>query len=800
MEKNAYLHIKGLEPIFLGSFQNDQDLVQALEQLHFETGINIEVLDDDIQKPQRAFANPAEDYSFRTLDDLSKDELEQLVSQSLEAPYLALKNAIKGEGFCTLGEPRKITYPIRSEDIEDISKEIAGLHLLALIPKQFRKLPKSVKHAFKNSTYFTQDQFDNLKDNEKKKVLELVEDFSLSTLLRGNTKLEKNKVPSVLNIGEPSDIDGYNQTITQGSAGLNFLPAGQLLWDDLAEPMQRSFRTIVNEYHHIVSAQLTNDNHGLNPLEIQKLESLNSFIENPTSFIKKGNAYKDATPPSQADLQDLETSLGLISTILDDSAFQQRNKTVCMFSSKQCRATCLVSTGRRGMDAADPLGMRQTLDEGHTRLLLGYIQTGFVANPYYFFRILIDGIQALHSKRMKEICKENATNYAKGLYDMVVDLQEYDEVLPTSVRLNLFSDYPWEIIYPDLFKIFAQDRKHYKPFLNYPRVRVMFYDYTKVPGRWSKGSRTKLYNQLGLKVSPQVRNYELPENYDITFSFSGTPKSYLHQELALRAGQFATVVFSSASLVEEAIKDAFEHTKKTFKGLSGKHLYETRILPLISKIEDSLKETFCNQPATFTKITKTSAHLKKHLAPHQRIPRTFAGYRVVTGDLYDLRYLDKHLKNTPDESLIIGLAWKTPKTINIEFNDKTYPMDPAFCALLLDKEQQLENQRSQKALEMGVGFAVNMYSFGTVVKLTEDDIRSSFTIFITSKSTTQESTIGLLSQLADVELERLKIDNITYNTETGASMNFSDGVQTFEVQLDQLVSNTLDQVPTDNES
>lgn len=799
MEKNAYLHVKGLEPIFLGSFRNDHNLVEALEELQVELGIDIQVLDDHYQPARRAFANPAENDSFQTLDDLGPDELKSLIEQSLNAPYLALNNAIKGEGFCTIGEPRRITYPIRSEDIESISKEIAGLHLVALIPNQFRKLPKSVKDAFKNSTYFTQAQFDELKENEQKKVREIVDEFSLSTLLRGNTKLEKNKVPSTLNIGEPSDIDGYNQTITQGSAGLNFLPAGQLLWDDTAEPKQRSFRTIVKEYHRLVSAKLTGFDGNLSPIEQQKIKDLNSFIKNPDTFIKKKKAYKGTTPPSTRDLEDLEISLGLSSGILDDSSFQQRNKTVCMFSSKQCRATCLVSTGRRGMNTADPFGMSQSLDEGHTRLLLGYLQTGFIANPYYFFRILIDGIHALHSKRMKEICNENASNYARGLYDLVVDIKDYEELLPTSVRLNLYSDYPWETIYPDLFKIFAIDRTQYKPFLNYPRTPVMFYDYTKVPGRWDKSKRLEFAKKHKIQLSPLNRNYELPKNYDITFSFSGTPKSYLHQELALRAGQFATVVFSSASLVEEAISEAFKHTKKTFKGLSGEELYNQKILPLISKIETRLKETFCNG-ATHHKITKTSEHLRKHLPTHLRIPKTFAGYRVVSGDLYDLRYLDKHLKNSPDESLIIGLAWKTPKTIKIDVNGKTYPMDPAFCALLLDKEQQFEDERTQKTLEMGVGFAVNMYSFGTVVKLTEEDITNCFTIFITSKSTTQESTIGLLSQLSEIDIDRLEIDNITYASETGATMNFSDGVQTFEFQLDQLMSKTLDQVSSDDEA
>lgn len=70
------------------------------------------------------------------------------------------------------------------------------------------------------------------------------------------------------------------------------------------------------------------------------------------------------------------------------------------------------------------------------------------------------------------------------------------------VRLNVLSDLPWELIWPELFERLGD---------------VCFYDYTKVAGR------------------------EPPPNYDLTFSYSGTNWRLSESELA--AGRRCAVVF-----------------------------------------------------------------------------------------------------------------------------------------------------------------------------------------------------------------------------------------------------------------
>lgn len=77
-----------------------------------------------------------------------------------------------------------------------------------------------------------------------------------------------------------------------------------------------------------------------------------------------------------------------------------------------------------------------------------------------------------------------------------------DKDLACYVRPNVLSDIPWEMVFPDLFEMLPT---------------ISFYDYTKVPGRVER------------------------ENYDLTFSFSGTNTKQTYEEL--RAGKRIAVVF-----------------------------------------------------------------------------------------------------------------------------------------------------------------------------------------------------------------------------------------------------------------
>jgi hypothetical protein len=123
----------------------------------------------------------------------------------------------------------------------------------------------------------------------------------------------------------------------------------------------------------------------------------------------------------------------------------------CSKASPECAKSCLVFSGRN------------LADDYNTVKKYSLLQS-LITEPVAFCRMLVDAIQ-LHRDR----CIKSKT-------------------MPL-IRLNVFSDLPWELMFPDLFDHFDGD--------NF----VQFYDYTKVPGR------------------------VVPSNYDLTFSFAGVESS-----------------------------------------------------------------------------------------------------------------------------------------------------------------------------------------------------------------------------------------------------------------------------------
>lgn len=139
---------------------------------------------------------------------------------------------------------------------------------------------------------------------------------------------------------------------------------------------------------------------------------------------------------------------------------------LCVGSSKACRSTCLVYSGQnQAVKWNDIVKMKRT--------------QALVLEPLAFLRMFVESIRA-HVKASK---KAGMVPY---------------------VRPNIYSDIPWEIFCPDLFK-------------NLPDVS--FYDYTKVAGRDTS---------------------ETP-NYDLTFSYSGENISLCEKELD--RGRRVAVVF-----------------------------------------------------------------------------------------------------------------------------------------------------------------------------------------------------------------------------------------------------------------
>lgn len=164
--------------------------------------------------------------------------------------------------------------------------------------------------------------------------------------------------------------------------------------------------------------------------------------------------------------------------------------------------------------------------------------------------------------------------FMRLLYEAIKKLQR-SKKRNKFCRLNVLSDVCWEIVAPWIFEKIQG---------------VQFYDYTKIPGR------------------------NTPDNYDLTFSYAGTPANKKHCESELARGRRIAVVFIGYKRVGEEWK------------------------PLGKLKGPELLEQF------------------------PQLPPTFMGYPIVDGDISDLRPLEPG-------GVVVGLRFKTSglKTANPDF-------------------------------------------------------------------------------------------------------------------------------------
>lgn len=169
-------------------------------------------------------------------------------------------------------------------------------------------------------------------------------------------------------------------------------------------------------------------------------------------------AKEDESFETRADVQGLSL---LPSLSYGEAAQTPGARNACVGASEACIKSCLVYSGH---NTIDPYNVQ--IKAARTRAL--------VQQPRAFVRMLAEAISR---------------------HQRVRKAQPY-------VRLNVFSDLPWELICPDLFEQFKN---------------MSFYDYTK------------------------VENRNTPSNYDLTFSFSGVNHAQVGYELS--RGRRIAVVF-----------------------------------------------------------------------------------------------------------------------------------------------------------------------------------------------------------------------------------------------------------------
>lgn len=216
---------------------------------------------------------------------------------------------------------------------------------------------------------------------------------------------------------------------------------------------------------------------------IKRWQSANAMARN----ILSGNdklAREFAPHPSRVTGLSLLPALNAAKALAGRVSHVQQSTNFCAGSNAECRNSCLVYTGQ---NESTIYNMR--IKEGKSAALM--------ADPVAFGRLLYEN------------CKLWGASTRNA---------------PTSfVRLNVYSDIPWELVFPGMFAALPT---------------VNWYDYTKVP--W----RPELCEQVQAdRPGRAVRVYPFPKNYDLTFSASGSNDVDCRDELS--NGRRIAVVFET---------------------------------------------------------------------------------------------------------------------------------------------------------------------------------------------------------------------------------------------------------------
>jgi len=728
------VNISGYGSFYLGKF-NEVDSSQIARFIESQ-GYDCYVSEPEIQR--KAVANPAERMTTSRVADTAFRSLTSLTDWKEKRPLFPTKCAV---GRSTHKSGSSLDKLMSSDSkavikmLEDISLEEAVANLCVFFPAFAERMPSKLRTKIKSKKHISQKDIDSCSNKEKLTLNTISEYLVQNKFLRANTKLAKSKIPSSIGLGDVYEDDpDYSESMIPGSKGIVFLPNSTLVKDSKFTGEQ-SYLNVIREAEYLGEDESRR-------VALDVFKEMTDFVLTP--FESKSD----------------------------------RDVTCCPKASAGCRTVCNFSSGMRYDSRVDAFGQKVTREElgkTYNRVNAGFLHTAFLANPIYFIRILIEALKHQVREHDTEICVANIE------LEEPLDFESVSNYLPTAIRLNVYSDYPWEIICPALFDLFGKSTSF--KFQGKKLPYIQFYDYTKIPGRWRAEIREDLIDQLlesdeflqysgkSRKKGPSVARlvmlardsfYKLPENYHITFSFSGTNSSFEESTFALEyANQNATYVFKTITLGS----DLTNKMKKDMDEMSSneKEAFET-LLSFVKALQGKMKKMG-------VRAVKDTL-----LYPLGTMPKEFFGKQVVNGDYYDIRYLDEYMKEDPDKGVIVGLSFKVAKNIRMDVGGG-HEVNPLSASLF-----QRNHSVAQFAfMRLGLGLGIGESSV---------DPKSLLRVVITPTELGATNVVSTLKDLSDVKASLDEAEAITFANEEGEPFGYEENAKNLQRFCDSLLEET----------
>lgn len=533
---------------------------------------------------------------------IRKEEYRRIIEDCEKSPVKAFEQNAKPTKTA-MGKSKSISYPIRLLEVQNTSIVEAVFHCaLMLQTKAAADIVRKSGLVDPEATRIHIPEKDILSALSQSDIIKLAEEVK-GSILKSNAKMRKNKIPASLGFGEPSEYARYNEiVIPELSDGISFMPH---------EAFMGRSDDDESSYFNTILAIDTSD---ASPSQKLIIEAKKAIIRNIE--------YSGRSSCPRADV---------------------------------CKEPCLSYSNNRYATSKDTLGRsienrEKRFAEYANWVSLGNTQAMFFANPYYFFRVLISALEDKLCFYDKYICEQ----VTSGAFSSA-EAARFREAIPPAVRLNVLSDYVWELIFPELFDLYS-GKKGKRPY-------IQFYDYTKIAGRWKSSVREELYPLSTVE-------YRLPENYNITFSYSGTIRSAKESEVCMEYGrQSASFVFYAMNLASfdkksnNAIKQLFPEAE-----LSG----------VADKIIDALSAAKIPLPqgAMLEKFEDIRPQSLNSALPDYFVE--YNGYTVANGEITDARFLDKHIDG--DKPYAVGLCWTQPRKYSIKVGGKNTIITPLTAA------------------------------------------------------------------------------------------------------------------------